>query len=309
MNFLIYGTGGVGGYFGARLVEAGHAVTFVARGENLRAIRENGLQLESPLGNYRVWPVQATDSVADLGPMCAIIICVKAWQVVEGARAIFPLLGPATRVLTLQNGIEAPAQVAEVVGREHVLGGVCRIIAALSGPGVVRHTGMEPTVVMGKLQNTDGFAGEAEIADALRSARIRVELTDDLDAALWQKLLFIAAMSGVGAVTRSAIGEVRENKESREMLKSAMGEIFLLAHANGIRLDADVAEKAMKFVDSLPPSATSSMQRDIRDGRPSELEAIIGVVIKTAKRLQVAVPVHQFIYAALVLQERRARGE
>ncbi len=308
MKIIIYGTGGVGGYFGARLVQAGHAVTFLARGANLRALRENGLHLESPKGNYRVWPVDATDTLGGLGPMDAIMLCVKTWQVPEAARALAPVLGPATLVLTLQNGIEAPFQVAEVIGKDRVLGCVCRIIAALVSPGNVRHAGMEPSITIGRIAGANGAGGEAEIADALKSAGVKVDSTENLDASLWQKLLFIAPMSGVGGVTRSPIGEVRQNPETRQMLQQAMREISGLAKANGIQLDGGLIDKTMAFVDSLPPQGTASMQRDIKEGRPSELEAVIGVIIRTAKTLGVEVPLNQFIYAALLLQETRARG-
>jgi len=307
MRVLIYGTGAIGGYFGARLAQAGHSVCFLARGANLQSIREGGLRIESPKGDYRVWPIDVRENIAGLDPVDAIILGVKAWQVLEAAKAVRPLIGPATKVLTLQNGIEAPFQVAEQLGEDHVLGCVCRIIASQIAPGHIRHLGMEPTLILGEL----GTAGISEIAvvigEMLRSAGIAVELTTQLQAELWQKLLFIAAMSGVGAVTRASIGEIREISETRSLLRLAMEEIFDVAYAKGIALHPAVVDKTLSFVDSIDRDGTTSMQRDIAEGRPSELDAIVGAVLRTATQFGVKVPIHNFIHAALLPQERRVR--
>jgi 2-dehydropantoate 2-reductase len=307
MRILIYGTGAVGGYFGARLAEAGNSVCFLARGANLQSIRKGGLRIESPKGNYRVWPIDVRENIAGLGPVDAVILGVKAWQVPEAAQAVRPLIGRGTKVLTLQNGVEAPFQVAEQVGEHHVLGCVCRIIASQVAPGHIRHLGMEPTLILGEL----GTAGVSEtavvIGEILRSAGIAVELTTQLEEALWQKLLFIAAMSGVGAVTRASIGEIREIEETRSMLRLAMEEIFDVAYARGIALHPAVVDRTLSFIDSIARDGTTSMQRDIAEGRPSELDAIVGAVLRTATQFQVKVPINNFIHAALLPQERRVR--
>ena len=307
MRILIYGTGAVGGYFGARLSEAGNEVIFLARGRNLQALRDYGLYLESPKGNYRVWPIRATDSISELASARLILLGVKAWQVPEVALTLPEVTGPKTQVLTLQNGIDAPFEVAKEIGAKHVLGCVCRIIAAIVAPGHIRHLGMEPSITVGQLGRTDLPGDTSIVVETLRSAGISVDTTDDMESALWTKLLFIAAMSGVGAVTRSTIGEIRTLPDTREILQAAMEEISVVAKAKGVSVDKDIVSKTMAFVDSLPPGGTASMQRDLGDGRPSELEAIVGAVVRTAQVCGVQAPINRLIYSALLPQERRAR--
>ena len=153
MRIAIFGAGAVGGYFGARLAQAGEDVIFIARGEHLRAMRRDGLYVESILGDFRVTPVKATDDPASVGPVDVVLVGVKAWQVPEAAESMRPMVGPETFVVPLQNGVEAPDQLAAVLGKEHVLGGLCRIICARVAPGRIRHAGMEPYVAFGELDN------------------------------------------------------------------------------------------------------------------------------------------------------------
>jgi 2-dehydropantoate 2-reductase len=233
---------------------------------------------------------------------------VKTWQVPAAAQSLAYLIPTKARVLTLQNGVEAPYQVAEVLGRDHVLGCVCKIIAALVAPGHIRHVGMDPTITLGELGNRQMSEQSAAITEALRSAGINVHETGNVESALWQKLLFIASMSGVGSVTRSSIGEVRELPETRQMLIEVMNEVREVAAAHGVILESSTVGQTVSFIDSLPPSGTASMQRDITSGRPSELEAIIGVIVKMAAALHVEVPTTRFIYSALLAQEQRNRS-
>ena len=307
MRILIYGTGAVGGYFGARLAEAGNEVIFLARGANLEALRENGLNLESPKGNYRVWPIRVTDSTADLTALGLIIVGVKAWQVPEVARSLPQVMDAKTRVLTLQNGVDAPYEVAREVGAERVLGGVAKIIVSAGAPGHIRHLGMEPSITLGQLGRPGTSGAPALIVEALWSAGITVQVADNVESALWQKLLFIAAMSGAGAVTRSTIGEIRALAETRQMLTGVMEEISNVARAKGVPMEEGIVAKTMAFIDSLPAGGTASMQRDLVAGRPSELEAIVGAVVRAAEASKVEAPVSRFIYSALLLEERRAR--
>src|ERR1035438_1133118 len=239
MRVLIYGTGAIGGYFGARLARAGNSVCFLARGTNLQALRKGGLLIETPKGDFKVWPLNAIENIAGLGPMDVVILGVKASQVPEAAREVKQLIDSGTKVLTLQNGIEAPYQCAEEVGEDHVLGGVCRIIASQIAPGHIRHVGMEPTIILGELGAGSISETAVIVGEMLRSAGIAVELTTQLESALWQKLLFIAAISGVGSVTRASIGEIREIEETRSMLRQAMEEVFDVAYARGVALRSE----------------------------------------------------------------------
>jgi 2-dehydropantoate 2-reductase len=314
MRIAVYGAGAVGGYFGGRLAQAGQDVVFLARGEHLRAIRDYGLQVASIAGDFIIRPAQATDRPEDIGPVDAVLLSVKAWQVPEVARAMGPLIDPGTFVVPLQNGVEAPDQLAEVLGAEHVLGGLCRIIAQVTGPGHIRHSGAEPYIAFGELDGAGRGAGTTGRAERLREAfapaqGVRVEISPDIRAAMWLKFLFIASMSGVGAVTRAPIGVVRGRPETRRMLEQAFEEVAAVAAALGVALPARAVEETMAFADTLPHDGTASMQRDIIAGRPSELETQNGAVVRLGERTGVPVPLHTFIYRSLLPLELRARGE
>jgi 2-dehydropantoate 2-reductase len=308
MRIAVFGAGGVGGYFGGRLAQAGHDVTFVARGKHLEAMRTGGLRVESIKGDFSIHPVQATDIPEEVGEVEAVIVAVKAWQVPEAARAMKPMVGPETVVLPLENGVEAPDMLAETLGRERVLGGMCSIISYIAGPGHIRHTGVEPYIALGELDNRRTRRVEA-LHEALVGAGIHAEVPDDIHARMWQKFLFISSVSGVGAVTRFPMGPIRSHPATRKMLLRAMREVYDVACARGIALPEDVIERTMDFVDSLPYEATASMQRDILAGRPSELEAQNGAVVRLGREVGVETPVNAFIYDSLILSEMKARGE
>jgi 2-dehydropantoate 2-reductase len=308
VRVLIYGTGAVGGYFGGRLAQAGHSVVFLARGPNLKAIQKDGLTIESPLGNCRIYPANAAATIADVGPVDAVVLGVKTWQVIEAAQTLCTVMQPHTRVLTLQNGVEAPYQVAGVLTESQVLAGVCKIIAMLAAPGCVRHIGMEPTITLGEIEKGKNSKESQAITEALRGAGITVQETQEPEVSLWQKLLFIAPFSGVGAISRSTVGEIRSCHETRQSLERVMRETWAVATAKGISLDEATLASTLAFIDSLPPGGTSSMQRDITAGRPSELEAIVGVIVRLATTLSLDVPITRCIYGALLPQEMRSRG-
>jgi 2-dehydropantoate 2-reductase len=306
--FAVFGAGGVGGYFGAVLARAGYSVAFIARGEHLEAIRRSGLDIRSPKGDFNVTPTQVTDDPADIGPVDAVILGVKAWQVPEAARSMRPLLASATKVLPLQNGVESADQLRQVLGRQHTLVGLCRIISSVTSPGHIYHSGMEPTVALGETDGSTLSESGLALADALRAAGVVVETPPDIQAALWAKLVFIAAISGAGAVARATIGEVRECPPARQLLSQLMEEVVAVAHAGGIRLEQDVIRRTLAFVESLPASGTASMERDIVAGRPSELEEIIGAVGRLGDQRGVPTPTIDCVYACLLPQELRARG-
>lgn len=305
----VFGAGAVGAYFGGRLAEAGADVAFVARGEHLRAIRERGLLVTSVAGDFTIHPARASDDPAELGPADVILLGVKTWQVPEAARAMRPMLGPETFVVPLLNGVEAPAQLTEALGPGRALGGVCRIFAQIAEPGHVRHGGVEPYLGFGELEG--GTSARAErLRDAFAPARgVTAEVLPDVRAAMWRKFMFIAAMSGVGAVTRAPMGLLRRLPETRRMLERALEETGALAVASGVALPASAVAETLAFMDTLPEDATASMQRDVMAGRPSELEAQSGAVVRLAARAGVEVPVHDFLYRSLLPLELRARGE
>jgi 2-dehydropantoate 2-reductase len=309
LRIAVFGTGAVGGYFGGRLAEAGEDVRFIARGEHLAAIRERGLRVTSVEGDFAVRPAQVTDDPSALGPVDVVLLGVKAWQVPGAADAMRPLVGERTFIVPLQNGIEAPDQLAAVLGADRVLGGLCRVLAYLDGPGHIQHSGVPPYVAFGELNGSGSARVEALRQTFSRARGLTVEIPLDIRVAMWSKFLFIAALSGVGALVRAPIGVIRSQPETRRLLEQALQEIYAVAAGNRIPLPADTVRKTLGFIDNLPQDGTASMQRDIMQGRPSELEAQVGAVVRMGDRAGIAVPVHRMIYAALLPLERRARAE
>jgi 2-dehydropantoate 2-reductase len=299
----------VGGYFGGRLAQAGEDVTFIARGEHLRAMQAHGLQVESIQGDFTIDPVQATDDPAEVGEVDAVLVAVKAWQVPEAAHAVQPMVGPDTFVVPLENGVEAPGQLAEVLGAQHVLGGLCRIFSAIVTPGHISHAGGEPSIAFGELDNRPSERAQRLQHAFERADGVKAEIPADIQAALWEKFVFVASLGGIGAVTRAPVGVVRELPETRYLLQTAVGEIITLARALEIDLSMDLVERTLSAFDGLPADATPSMQRDIMEGNPSELEAQSGAVVRLARETGVPTPVHDFIYRTQLPSELRARGE
>lgn len=308
MRIAVFGTGSVGGYFGGRLAQAEEEVVFIARGEHLRALCTHGLRVDSVKGDFVVRPVQATDDPAQVGVVDAILVGVKAWQVPEAAEAMRPLVGPATCVVPLQNGVEAPAQLAAVLGDQHVLGGLCGIFSFIAGPGHIRHTGAEPFVKFGEMDNRPSERVE-RLHQAFMRAGVTVEIPPDIQVALWMKFLFIAPCSGVGAVTRAPAGVWRSLPGTRRMVEQGLHEIMAVARARDIALPEDAVRMTMAIIDSMSPEATFSMQRDVMEGRLSELDAQIGAVVRLGQEADVATPLHTFIYHSLLPMELRARGQ
>jgi 2-dehydropantoate 2-reductase len=308
MRIAVLGSGGVGGYFGGRLAQAGESVVFVARGAHLAALRTHGLRVESVAGDFVVQPADAID-LADARPVDVVIVAVKAWQVSDAARSLAPWMGADTFVVPLQNGVEAADRLAAVVGADRVVGGLCKILSYVAAPGVVRLVGVHPRVEIGE---RDGRRSErvARLAAAFARARgVAVAVPDDIEAALWEKFLFIAPLGGVGAATRVPVGALRAVPETRRMLEQAMREIEAVGRARGVRLAPDAVSRALAYVDALPPEATASMQRDLLEGRPSELDDQVGATVRLGAAAAVPVPVHACLYASLLPQELRARGQ
>jgi 2-dehydropantoate 2-reductase len=298
MRIAIFGTGGVGGYFGGRLAQGGEQVTFIARGEHLRAIQTNGLRVDSLDGDFVVYPANATDNVDSIADADLVIVGVKAWQVPKAAQAIKSVVRPQTTVLPLQNGVDAAQQLTAELGAEHVIGGLCKIVSFVVGPGHIRHAGFKPSVIIGELDNR-GSERIKQIEQSFIRAGIETAIAPDIHVALWMKFLFIASFSGVGALANAPAGKLRSDPELREQMLQAMEEIRLLAHARGINLPPNATETVMAGVNALPADATSSMQRDIAAGKPSELESQNGAVVRMARESGVSVPTHEFIYQTL----------
>lgn len=307
MRIVVFGTGGVGGFFGGRLAHAGDDVTFIARGEHLRAIKASGLKVDSTLGDFVVVPAKATDDVSEVGEVDLVIVGVKAWQVSEAARAMKPLVGPGTTVLPLQNGVDAVAQLVAELGADRIIGGLCRIVSLVVGPGHIKHAGFTPSIVIGEIDDrrTDRIT---RIEQLFKRAGLEITVAPDIQAALWTKFLFIASFSGVGAMANAPAGVLRSDPKWRAQILHAMEEIYALAQARKIKLSPNSIDNAIASVNALPEDATSSMQRDIAAGRPSELESQNGAVVRLARESGVQVPTHALIYETLKPLDQKARA-
>ncbi|AHG92332.1 2-dehydropantoate 2-reductase (plasmid) [Gemmatirosa kalamazoonensis] len=308
MRFAVVGVGGIGGYFGGRLALAGEDVAFVARGAHLAALRERGLAVESVRGDFALPSVMATDDPVAVGPVDVVLVGVKTWQLGDVAATMGPMLGPETVVIPFQNGVEAADVLGATVGRQRVLLGTARIFSFIDGPGRIRHLGGPASLAFGE---TDGGSSPRveRIRAAMERAGITVERPADMRVELWEKFLFVVSLGGVGAVARVPVGVLRAVPETRALLRRAMTEIGEVARASGVTLPGDAIDRAMTFVDAQPAGATTSLQRDLADGRPSELEAWNGAVVRLGARAGVATPLHEFLYHALLPTELRSRGE
>lgn len=308
MRIAVFGVGGAAGYFGGRLAQAGEEVLLVARGKHLQALRERGLRVESIKGDFAVDPIKATADPAGIGPVDAVLVGVKTWQVQEAAQAMRPMIGPDTFVVPLQNGVDAPAQLAAVLGAEHVVGGLCAIISMVAEPGLIRHVGADPYIQFGELDNRLSDRVEALRQSFSNSTGLTVEVPPDIQVAMWRKFLMIVSWSGVGAVTRAPLGVFLNVPETRQMLEGVMQEVFTLGRARGIALPNDAVEQTLTFMDNLPPTGTASMQRDIMQGRPSELESQNGAVVRMSEEMGIDAPLNKTIYQSLLPLELKARG-
>lgn len=309
MKIAIYGTGGVGGYFGGRLAQAGADVAFIARGAHMDAMQSRGLRVDSIEGDFFLPSIETTDNPKNVGIVDAVLLGVKAWQVPEAALAIKPMMGPDTFVVPLQNGVDAPSQLSSVLGKNAVLGGLCRILSSISGPGHIQHAGIYPFITFGELDNSISDRCQKLFQLFSKATGVEAVISQNITVDIWRKFLLISAFSGVGAVTQAPIGIVRSQQEAREMLEKVMVEIFNVAQAKNILLPSDVIASTMKFFDNLPPEGTASMQRDIQEGRPSELLAQNGAAVRFGKETNIDTPVNSFIYASLLPSELRARGK
>jgi 2-dehydropantoate 2-reductase len=306
MKIAVIGSGGVGGYYGGLLARQGHAVTFVARGAHLEAIRKNGLQIKSIHGNFTIKPATASESPAGIGPVDLVLFCIKTFDTERAAESIQSILTPGTAVLSLQNGIDAAECIGQVVGIAHMLGAATWIASAIELPGVISQVSAFRRIVLGELNGHISPRAQA-IYEALKATGITVELTDNILKVLWTKFVFIAAVSGVGALTRLEMGEYRAVPETRGLLTGIMREVEALARAQSVTLDEGVVEKSLAFIDASAPSIKASMQRDIETGHVSELEAIIGIIGRKGRELGIPTPFSDAVYAALIPIDLKAR--
>jgi len=298
MKIAVYGTGGVGGYFGGLLAQAGHDVVFIARGAHLAAIRQNGLQVYSVNGDFHVQPAQAEEDPAEIGAVDVVVVAVKDYHLASIVPQLNPLVGPETMIVPLLNGVDAHDRIAERVDVTHVVGGLCSVVSMIASPGVIRQISKMRSVRVGEL-NRQPSERVDRLLKAWSSQGVDAVQPDDIFNAIWTKFLFIASFGGIGSLTRASMGEIRSCPETRALYKQAMEEVAALAAAQSIDLPPDIVQTTLAFSDGLEAGATSSMQRDVIDGNNFELEAFSGRIVSIAEPLNVPVPVHTAIYGLL----------
>lgn len=306
MNIVVFGAGGVGGYFGAKLVQAGFNVTFIARGAHLEAIKKHGLQVKSPKGDFKVTP-KATDDINDVKTPDLVILAVKSWQVTEVAEILKPIIGKDTMVLPLQNGADNADKLRAVLPEQNALAGLCKIVSMVEATGIIRHLSFEPEIVFGEYNNekTDRVKQLKTIFD---KAGFLNTLSEDIHLEIWQKFLFICTISGIGALTRAVFGVMRSHEGIRKIIRNTAEEMVQIANAKGVGLKAKDVDLVIHIIDQMDYNTTASMQRDVMEGKPSELENFNGYIVRQGALLGVETPTNTFIYHCLLPQEEKARS-
>lgn len=298
MKIAVIGAGGVGGYFGGRLAQAGHHVQFLARGRQLAALRERGLAIESAAGNATVRPIQATDDAAALAGAEVILVTTKLWDLAATARQIAPAVGPKTVVVPFQNGVDAVDLLAEAIPRERIAGGVAYIAATIREPGVIAQTGTMARLRVGPRTPEQRPVLQA-LTDAGTAAGYTAELVDDADRILWEKFVFLNAFSGLTSLTRQPAEAIRSDPDLRATFAESIGEVIRLAAHSGVQLPPGFESAQMQALDNLPPTMRSSMLNDLQAGNRIEAPWLCGAVVRRSAQAGLSAPVNRTIWAAL----------
>lgn len=307
MKIVVYGAGGVGGFFGGKLALAGHRVTFIARGAHLKAIQEKGLEVRSITGNFKCKPHMATDDLSKVAPPDLVIFGVKSWQLEQALKDILQYSNENTVYLPLQNGANNVETLNSVVPKSQVLAGLCRMISFIERPGLIVNPDIPPTILFGEQDNRN-TERVSKIASAFVEAGINASIPENIQIAIWQKFLFITTVSAIGGLTRASIGVMRDAPYILDLMHKTAVEVQAVATAKGILLPADILEQTFAAIDRQAYNTTASTQRDLMAGKPSELENFNGFIVNEGKKLGVATPVNELIYNLLLPQEQRARA-
>ncbi|MDO9411241.1 MAG: 2-dehydropantoate 2-reductase [Pseudolabrys sp.] len=302
MRIAAMAAGAVGGYFGARLAEAGHDVFFIARGANLAAIKKNGLKIESTHGDIHLPTPNVTDDPASVGPVNIVLFAVKLWDTEKAAELAKPLVGPNTRVITLQNGVDSVERVGPILGADKVIGGVTYIATVIGSPGIIQHTSSFAKMRFGRADKTQDAALDAFVA-AAKAAKLDVDLSRDIQVERWEKFSFLTAMSGSTATLRSSIGPIAADPETRAFFNDLMNEAFAVGRAKGVALDKAFVDERMAFIgsDKMDPGMKASMAHDLERGNRIELDWLSGKVRALGRELGVPTPASDIVYMVLKL--------
>lgn len=300
MRIAIFGAGGVGGYFGARLADAGHDVVFIARGDHLAAMQRDGLTVHSPLGDTALTRVSAVADIAEAGALDLVLITVKLWSTEAVARAVQPLAEANTPVVSFQNGVTQYDVLRRTLPAASLLGGVAFISANIESPGVIAHNNALQTLHIGEFDGVHSERVDAFVR-ACEDAEIDIHLSDDIERLLWQKFVFLVGLSATTAAMRQPIGKIRENEKTRAFLHDVMDEVVQVGRARGIDLAPDFAADRLAFCDTLPADMTASMYHDLKRGNRMELAWLSGAVVEYGAENDVPTPCNRAVSALLAL--------
>ncbi len=308
MRIAAMAAGAVGAYFGARMQAAGHEVFYIARGAHREAIEKNGLTIESVHGNLHLPKVNVTDDPGKVGPVDVVLFAVKLWDTEKAAEQSKPLLGPNTRVVTLQNGVDSYERIAPIVGAERAIPGVTYVVTVIDKPGVIKQASQFQRIICG---THDGRADAPlqAFVDAAKAAKIDIALSDNIARDRWHKFIFLSATSGATAVTRSTMGPILADADMRALFRNIMAETCAVGRAKGVALEDGLVDNFMTMADhNVPPDMKASMANDLDRGNRLELDWLAGKVAQLGKELNVATPVNDTVYAALKLFRMGRQG-
>ena len=298
MRVAAMAAGAVGGYFGARLAAAGHDVAFVARGAHRDALRREGLRIESAIGNLHLKDINVTDDPKQVGPVDLVLFAVKLWDTETAGEQTRPLVGPRTRVITLQNGVDSVERLAPILGDEHAIGGATYVVTNIAQPGVIRHTGAIARVRCGRLdRRRDAIL--AGYVEEMKRANIDITLADDMLLDLWKKFVLLSGTSSITASTRQPLGVIRDDEDMRAFLFKLMHETLTVGQAAGIVFPQDFPAELENAVRGFSPAMKASMANDLEAGNRLELDWLAGKVVALGRKYAVPTPAQEAVYAIL----------
>ena len=298
MKFVVVGAGGVGGYFGGKLAMKGEDVWFVARGQHLAAMQQKGLRIEDGDQTFVIPPGRMVATPDEAGKADVILFCVKSYDTETAASSLSGIVTSDSIVLCLQNGVDNEEKIQKVLPKAVIFGGASYIYATITAPGVITRPGGPKRIVFGPINGEDPRS--SALRDTMRNAGVDVRLTNDVTAALWTKFIFISAVGGVTAMTRLTLGELLSVPETRDLLQGAMKETESIARALRVNVQENVIEKMFETLKSMETNTYSSMYHDLVNGKPIEVEAFSGVLLRYGEQLGIPTPIHRTVYAALL---------
>lgn len=307
MRIAAMAAGAVGSYFGGRLAAAGHDVHFIARRANLEALRKNGLKIESVHGDLHLPKVNATPDPKEVGPVDIVLFAVKLWDTETSAELTKPMVGPDTRIITMQNGVDSFERVSAVLGADKVIPGTAYIAAALGGPGVMLHTSKFAILRCGRMDGKPD-ARLSAFVDAAKAASIDIQPQDDMNRERWQKFIFLSSFAGVNCMTREPIGKVLGDADTRAFYRELMTECLAVGQKSGAKVPDSWVDDRMTFSDNAPPGMKASMLHDLEAGNRLELDWLTGKVVALGKQFGVPTPASEAVYAAVKLHRMGKAG-